>query len=155
MHAGWPLGQYCHKHYLATAGPFQKKSPDNDPLGSTLPGIHVPAARLFRWRALSIPRDRKSSRACSLEVGYSLAGYTISAMGGGAMTDESGSRHGFAAPADAPISYLRRLREYYEVLGYGAPYEWAHYADAPFQPLGKPLAEFSAGQGRPGAGRAL
>jgi hypothetical protein len=62
-------------------------------------------------------------------------------MEGGAMTDEGGSRYGFAAPADAPIPYLRRLREYYEVLGYGAPYEWAHYADAPFQPLGKPLAQ--------------
>ena len=40
----------------------------------------------------------------------------------------------------APIPYLRRTREYYEALGYGAPYEWAHYADAPFQPLRKPLS---------------
>ena len=41
---------------------------------------------------------------------------------------------------DPPIPYLQRTREYYEALGYGAPYEWAHYADVPFQPLAKPLA---------------
>ena len=43
-------------------------------------------------------------------------------------------------PGDAPIAYLRRTREYYQALGYGAPYEWAHYADAPFQPLQKSLS---------------
>jgi glycine/betaine/sarcosine/D-proline reductase family selenoprotein B len=40
---------------------------------------------------------------------------------------------------DAPIPYLQRTREYYQALGYGAPYEWAHYAGVPFQPLTKPL----------------
>jgi len=40
---------------------------------------------------------------------------------------------------DAPIRYLERTREYYQALGYGAPYEWARYADVPFQPLAKPL----------------
>jgi hypothetical protein len=45
----------------------------------------------------------------------------------------------FASPDDAPIPYLRRIREYYEALGYGPPYEWAHYADVPFRPLAKPL----------------
>jgi glycine/betaine/sarcosine/D-proline reductase family selenoprotein B len=40
----------------------------------------------------------------------------------------------------APIPYLQRTRDYYQALGYGAPYEWAHYADAPFQPLGQPLS---------------
>jgi hypothetical protein len=57
------------------------------------------------------------------------------------MTDGGGARYGFAAAADVPISYLRRIRDYYEALGYGAPYEWAHYDDAPFTPLEKPLAE--------------
>lgn len=57
------------------------------------------------------------------------------------MTDESKSRYGFANAADAPIAYLRRIREYYEGLGYGTPYEWAHYTDAPFAPLAKPLSE--------------
>jgi hypothetical protein len=47
---------------------------------------------------------------------------------------------GFAAEDDAPIPYLRRIRDYYQGLGYGAPYRWAHYAEVPFQPLGKPLA---------------
>jgi D-proline reductase (dithiol) PrdB len=54
----------------------------------------------------------------------------------------SGNRYsGFAAADDAPIPYLQRIREYYSALGYGAPYEWAHYADVPFTPLGKPLSE--------------
>ena len=39
------------------------------------------------------------------------------------------------------IPYLQRIRTYYSALGYGAPYEWAHYANVPFQPLRKPLAE--------------
>ena len=57
------------------------------------------------------------------------------------MTSERGSEFGFAAAHDAPIPYLQRTRTYYQALGYGAPYEWAHYADVPFQPLGKPLAQ--------------
>lgn len=44
------------------------------------------------------------------------------------------------AASDPPIPYLQRTREYYQALGYGAPYEWAHYDDVPFQPLAKPLA---------------
>ena len=48
---------------------------------------------------------------------------------------------GFAPAHDAPIPYMRRIRDYYQALGYGAPYEWAHYAHVPFQPLGKPLAQ--------------
>src|SRR5712671_5887483 len=48
---------------------------------------------------------------------------------------------GFAAAHDAPIPYLQRIRAYYEALGYGAPYEWAHYSWVPFRPLDKPLSE--------------
>jgi hypothetical protein len=48
---------------------------------------------------------------------------------------------GFAAAHDAPIPYLQRIRTYYAALGYGAPYEWAHYKSVPFHPLGKPLSE--------------
>jgi D-proline reductase (dithiol) PrdB len=48
---------------------------------------------------------------------------------------------GFAPAHDAPIPYMQRIRDYYVTLGYGAPYEWAHYATAPFAPLKKPLAE--------------
>lgn len=44
-------------------------------------------------------------------------------------------------PADEPIAYLQRIRDYYAALGYGEPYRWAHYADVPFTPLGKPLAQ--------------
>ncbi len=55
------------------------------------------------------------------------------------MTSERAKDFGFAMPHDSPIPYLSRIREYYRVLGYGAPYEWAHYADVPFRPLSKPL----------------
>ena len=43
--------------------------------------------------------------------------------------------------ADAPIPYLQRVRSYYQALGYGAPYEWAHFDAVPWQPLTKPLAQ--------------
>ena len=48
---------------------------------------------------------------------------------------------GFAPEHDAPIPYMQRIRDYYQGLGYGAPYRWAHYPEVPFQPLETPLAE--------------
>ena len=82
------------------------------------------------------------------------------------MTSERGEEFGFAPAHDAPIPYMQRIRDYYVTLGYGAPYEWAHYAQGAV-----PAAEEAAGaeprhdrhhggalsarQGRPGAGRAL
>jgi Glycine/sarcosine/betaine reductase selenoprotein B (GRDB) len=48
---------------------------------------------------------------------------------------------GFAAADDVAIPYLQRIRQYYQALGYGAPYVWAHYAEVPFHPLGKPLSQ--------------
>ena len=39
-----------------------------------------------------------------------------------------------------PIPYLARVRAYYQALGYGAPYEWAHFDEVPFTPLRKPLS---------------
>lgn len=50
-------------------------------------------------------------------------------------------REPFVPPHDAPIPYLERIRDYYQALGYGEPYRWAHYADVPFQHLSKPLAD--------------
>jgi D-proline reductase (dithiol) PrdB len=47
----------------------------------------------------------------------------------------------FAPDDDAPIPYMARTREYYAAIGYTTPYRWAHYVDAPFQPLRKPLAQ--------------
>jgi hypothetical protein len=47
----------------------------------------------------------------------------------------------FAPDEDAPIPYMARTREYYAAIGYTTPYRWAHYVDAPFQPLRKPLAQ--------------
>ena len=40
-----------------------------------------------------------------------------------------------------PIPYLQRVSSYYQALGYGAPYEWAHFEAVPFQTLTRPLAE--------------
>jgi hypothetical protein len=56
------------------------------------------------------------------------------------MTSERGGDFGFAPAHDVPIPYLQRIRTYYEALGYGAPYAWAHYAAVPFHPLDKPLS---------------
>src|SRR5262245_41863667 len=54
---------------------------------------------------------------------------------------EEAREFGFAAAHDAPIPYLQRIRTYYEALGYGAPYRWAHYASVPFQQLTRPLSQ--------------
>jgi glycine/sarcosine/betaine reductase selenoprotein B len=46
----------------------------------------------------------------------------------------------FAPEHDAPIPYMQRTRDYYQRLGYPA-YRWAHFAEVPFTPLRKPLAQ--------------
>ena len=56
------------------------------------------------------------------------------------MADDSAATGGFAPEHDQPIPYRQRIRDYYQTLGYGAPYRWAHYAEVPFTPLTKPLA---------------
>ncbi len=79
------------------------------------------------------------------------------------MTGERETELGFAAAHDVPIPYLQRTRDYYQALGYGAPYVWAHYADVPFRPLATPLREsrvalittaapYQAGKGDQGPG---
>jgi len=40
-----------------------------------------------------------------------------------------------------PIRYMQRTRDWYLALGYGNPYRWAHFAEVPFQPVTKPLAD--------------
>jgi hypothetical protein len=57
------------------------------------------------------------------------------------MTAPSEEQSGFAPDDDAPIPYMARTREYYQAIGYATPYRWAHYVDAPFQPLRKPLSQ--------------
>jgi hypothetical protein len=47
---------------------------------------------------------------------------------------------GFAPDYDSPIPYMQRTRDYYRAIGYTTPYRWAHYVEAPFTPLNKPLA---------------
>ena len=55
--------------------------------------------------------------------------------------NDSEEGFGFAPDHDEPIPYRQRIRDYYQTLGYGAPYRWAHYAEVPFAPVTKPLAE--------------
>ena len=64
---------------------------------------------------------------------------------------------------DFPIPYMTRTRDWYDALGYGNPYRWAHYADVPFRPLAKSLrsaivtlittaAPYQPGKGNQGRG---
>jgi D-proline reductase (dithiol) PrdB len=57
------------------------------------------------------------------------------------MTASLDDQLGFAPDDDAPIPYMARTRDYYQAIGYTTPYRWAHYVDAPFQPLRAPLAQ--------------
>ncbi|MGB8400301.1 glycine/sarcosine/betaine reductase selenoprotein B family protein [Bradyrhizobium sp.] len=79
------------------------------------------------------------------------------------MTAPTDDQPGFAPDDDAPIGYMARTREYYAAIGYDTPYRWAHYVDAPFQPMRKPLdqsriaiittaAPFDPGKGDQGPG---
>jgi len=56
------------------------------------------------------------------------------------MDQDLDDRLGFAPDHDAPIPYMQRTRDYYQAIGYTTPYRWAHYIDAPFTLVGKPLA---------------
>ena len=42
-----------------------------------------------------------------------------------------------------PVEYIKRTRRYYEALGYGKPYEWAHFESVPFTQPSKPLSQCS------------
>jgi hypothetical protein len=57
------------------------------------------------------------------------------------MSVEVDRSFGFAPDCDAPVPYMQRTREYYAAIGYATPYRWAHYVEAPFRPLAKPLAQ--------------
>jgi glycine/betaine/sarcosine/D-proline reductase family selenoprotein B len=57
------------------------------------------------------------------------------------MIDDLDAQLGFAPDYDAPVPYMKRTRDYYTAIGYTTPYRWAHYLEAPFQPLKKPLAQ--------------
>ena len=46
---------------------------------------------------------------------------------------------------DLSLNYIERISEYYQVLGYGEPYQWAHFDSVPFTPLEKPLAQSTIG----------
>ena len=56
------------------------------------------------------------------------------------MDQELDALLGFAPDYDSAIPYMRRTREYYAAIGYTTPYRWAHYIDAPFAPMKRPLS---------------
>jgi hypothetical protein len=47
----------------------------------------------------------------------------------------------FTSVPDAPVAYMQRTSAYYQALGYGEPYQWAHHTDVPFHRLAKPLSQ--------------
>ena len=53
-------------------------------------------------------------------------------------TTASGAKAAFAADYDAPIPYMQRTRDHYQVLGFN-PYRWADFVEVPFTPLRMPL----------------
>ena len=57
------------------------------------------------------------------------------------MPAPSDDEFGFAPDYDSPVPYMQRTRDYYTAIGYTTPYRWAHYVEAPFQPLKKPLSQ--------------
>jgi len=50
-----------------------------------------------------------------------------------------------------PVEYIKRTRRYYQALGYGKPYDWAHFESVPFTLPSKPLSECKVGIVPPGA----
>ncbi len=44
-----------------------------------------------------------------------------------------------------PLPYIQRIKDYYQALGYGAPYRWASFEDVPIAELGKPLSKATIG----------
>src|SRR5258708_299490 len=71
----------------------------------------------------------------------SPGGPTVEAQERQQMSGPLDDQLGFAPDYDAPVPYMQRTRDYYTAIGYTTPYRWAHYIDAPFQPLRKPLAQ--------------
>ena len=57
------------------------------------------------------------------------------------MSAPTDDEFGFAPDYDSPVPYMQRTRDYYTAIGYTTPYRWAHYVDAPFHPMKKPLAQ--------------
>src|SRR5580658_7774053 len=55
------------------------------------------------------------------------------------MDQELDAMFGFAPDYDSPIPYMQRTRDYYKAIGYTTPYRWAHYLQAPFTAVKKPL----------------
>src|SRR5262249_48772863 len=79
-------------------------------------------------------------------------------------TTAPGAKGRSAADHDAPIPYMQRTRDYYQLLGF-APSRWAHFVDVPWAPLRTPLdrarvtlittaAPFQPGAGDQGPGAA-
>src|ERR1700730_11583105 len=71
----------------------------------------------------------------------SSAKSTHAGLGGRRMDQELDAMFGFAPDHDSPVPYMQRTRDYYKAIGYTTPYRWAHYLQAPFTAMTKPLSE--------------
>jgi hypothetical protein len=87
------------------------------------------------------PADTGKIQGILRHLHLTPAGWQAAFMTEATGTDHRKTSSGFAAAADVPIPYMQRTRDYYSALGYGAPYEWAHYAEVPFTPLARPLRQ--------------
>jgi D-proline reductase (dithiol) PrdB len=62
------------------------------------------------------------------------------------MTQDTDTAVPAAEPSpDGPVPYLARISQYYQTLGFGAPYRWAQRDEVAFAPLAKPLAQCRVG----------
>ena len=44
-----------------------------------------------------------------------------------------------------PVQYIAKTKAYYEAQGFDTPYRYAHFSEAPFTPLTKPLSQSRVG----------
>ncbi len=63
----------------------------------------------------------------------------------GTTAEDKVARNDTGVPDYRPTAYMERTRAWYLALGYGNPYQWAHYDDVPFTPLRKPLSDCTVG----------
>ncbi len=63
----------------------------------------------------------------------------------GTTAEDKVARNDTGVPDYRPTAYMERTRAWYLALGYGNPYQWAHYDDVPFTPLRKPVSDCTVG----------
>src|SRR3984957_1670392 len=104
--------------------------------------ISKSTARTAIWHPVSTPTNgrRRCARSWrswnALDAGMGRGQFRA---GDRPMDQELDNMFGFAPDYDSPIPYMQRTRDYYKAIGYTTPYRWAHYLQAPFAAVKKPL----------------